>query len=121
MVTLTTEALNTMRAHAERAFPEECVGAVLNDGQVRPLTNVAVDRRTAFSVSAAEHLALEREGVGVAGFYHSHPDGPALPSVADARSANEAYLTLIIPVPGGVAAAPRTFRFEDERFIEVLP
>lgn len=110
-----------MRAHAERAFPEECVGALLGDGQVRPLENAARDRRVTFSISAADYLALEREGVGVAGFYHSHPDGPAVPSEADARSANEAFLTLIIPVLGGVAAAPRTFRFEDERFIEVLP
>ncbi|MDP2274673.1 MAG: Mov34/MPN/PAD-1 family protein [Archangium sp.] len=121
MVTLTTEALNTMRAHAERAFPEECVGALLRDGQVRPLENAAIDRRVAFSISAGDYLALEREGVGVAGFYHSHPDGPAVPSVADARSANEAFLTLIIPVIGGVAAAPRAFRFADDRFIEVLP
>ena len=118
MVTLTTEAMNTMRAHAERVFPEECVGAVLNDGQVRPLKNAAVDRRSTFSISAADLLALEKQG-GVKGFYHSHPDGPAVPSLADARSATAEFHTLIIPVLGGVAQTPRAFRFEDERFTEL--
>lgn len=112
-----------MRAHAEGAFPEECVGALLSDGQVRPLKNVAVDRRSTFCICAADHLALEAEaetkGVVVTGFYHSHPDGPAAPSLADAKHASSTYWTLIIPVPGGVASAPRVFRFEDERFIEV--
>lgn len=119
MVTLTTDALNTMRAHAERVFPEECVGALLSDGQVRPLRNTAVDRRTTFCISAAEYLGLERDGVGVAGFYHSHPDGPAVPSVADARHATAHFCTLIIPVHQGIAATPRAFRFDDDHFTEI--
>ncbi len=109
--------MNTMRAHAERAYPEECVGALLSDGQVRPLKNAAVDRRSTFSISVADFLAVEKKGAQ--GFYHSHPDGPAVPSLADARNATAQFCTLVISVLGGVAKTPRAFRFEDERFTEL--
>jgi proteasome lid subunit RPN8/RPN11 len=126
VVTLTTEVLATMRAHAERAFPEECVGALLSQGELLvtalPLTNIADDRRASFLLSARDYLAVEaearRQGLELRGFYHSHPDGPAVPSLDDAASASPGWWTVILSVMGGVASAPRVFRFEQERFIE---
>ena len=110
---LTDEVLATMRAHAERAWPEECVGAVLSDGATSvPLQNVAIDRRGSFLVSARESIELERtaeaKGLSVLGFYHSHPDGPAVPSAADVASAGGRWM-FIIQVNGGVAAMPWKF------------
>ncbi len=108
--TLTTQAVAIIRAHAERAFPEECVGAVLSDGNVLPLENSAVDRRSGFLVSARDYLAAEshaeRHGVTLRGFYHSHPDGPAVPSASDAEHAIEGFITVIVPVINGVAGVP---------------
>jgi proteasome lid subunit RPN8/RPN11 len=110
VLTLTIPAIATMRAHAERAFPEECVGAVLSDGTVLPLENAAADRRSGFLVSARDYLAAERHadqhGVTLRGFYHSHPDGPAEPSVADVEHAIEGFVTIIVPVIDGVAGVP---------------
>ena len=111
---MTAEVLATMRAHAERAWPEECVGAVLSDGAtVLPLQNIAVDRRTSFLVSARESIALEREasakGLSVLGFYHSHPDGPAEPSGTDVAQASPGRWMFIIPVIDGRAGEPRGF------------
>jgi proteasome lid subunit RPN8/RPN11 len=116
------EVLAAMRAHAERAWPEECVGAVLSDGAVLPLQNVANDRRSSFLVSARESLEVERaaeaKGLNVLGFYHSHPDGPAVPSASDADQASEGRWTFIVQVLDGVAATPRAFFFEHGEFAE---
>lgn len=114
---MTKEVWTALRAHAEAAYPEECVGALLGDGSVRQLTNVAVDRRTGFLVSAKETIAL-LSSAEVRGYYHSHPDGAAVPSREDAANASEGALTLIISVMNGVACPPRAFRFAAGRFVE---
>ena len=110
---MTDEVLAAMRAHAERAWPEECVGAVLSDGAtVVPLQNIAVDRRSSFLVSARESIEVERtaeaRGLSVLGFYHSHPDGPAAPSREDVERAGGRWM-FIVQVTLGVAAMPRAF------------
>lgn len=117
VVTLTPEATNTMRAHAERTFPEECVGAVLSDcATVLPLENSAENRRCGFAVSARDCLWVERtaevKGLEVLGFYHSHPDGPAGPSVSDEAHAEAGRWMFIVRVVGGVAETPRAFRMD---------
>jgi desampylase len=117
VVTLTKEAGAALKAHAEAAFPEECVGALLRDGTVRALTNVASDPRRGFLVSAKETLWL-LSGSEVLGYYHSHPDGSALPSREDAANASEGLITLIISVMNGVASPPRAFRFAEGNFVE---
>lgn len=114
---MTKEVWNALRAHAEAAYPEECVGALLSDGGVRALTNVAVDRRRGFLVSAKETIAL-LSTAQVRGYYHSHPDGPAVPSREDEAQASEGELTLIISVMNGVASPPRAFRLTAGRFVE---
>ena len=75
------EVLAMMRAHAERAWPEECVGALLGHVHTlevaRPLQNVAPNRTAGFLTSASGYLAAEAEGeekgLALRGFYHSHP------------------------------------------------
>lgn len=120
VMTFSSEVSAVMRAHAERAWPWECVGALLGRGDealaARPLENVEPRPRAHFEVSARELLAVEREaearGLSVRGYYHSHPDGPASPSAQDAAFAQAGQWTVIIPVIAGVACAPASFRFE---------
>ena len=120
VTTFSNEVRAELRAHAERAFPAECVGALLGTGTevlfTRALQNVAAEPRAHFEVSAREYLALAREadarGVSVRGFYHSHPDGPPTPSAEDAAHAQPDHVMVIIPVFDGVAAEPHSFRFE---------
>ena len=120
VTTFSNELRAELRAHAERAFPSECVGALLGTGAqvlfTRALENVAAEPRAHFEVSAREYLALEREAearqVSVRGFYHSHPHGPATPSAEDAMHALHGQVMVIIPVFDGVAAELHSFRFE---------
>jgi proteasome lid subunit RPN8/RPN11 len=123
VVTLTLEASNTLRAHAGRVFPEECVGAVLSDGvTVLPLANSAENRRCGFAVSARDCLWVEREaearGLEVLGFYHSHPDGPAEPSASDVAHATPGRWMFIVRVVSGVAQAARAFSMDGLRWLE---
>ncbi len=118
----------SLRAHAEAAYPEECVGALLADGgrlvAAVPLENCATDRRRAFAVHPRDYLAAERSaaarGLTLTGLYHSHPDAPAVPSTSDRETAAPGLFTVIVPVVAGRAGAPRTFHFDDaaDDFVE---
>lgn len=109
-----------LRAHAERAWPEECCGALLGDGAavlvVLPLENAAGDRRRGFLVSARDSLRVaaeaEARGLQWLGVYHSHPDAPAVPSAADVSTAWPDGWTVIIPVREGVAGEVSAYWFD---------
>jgi len=122
-VRLPPEARAEVMRHAEACFPGECCGALLGDerGQVhvRPLGNAAPEPGRAFSLSARDCLAVETEaearGWTVLGFYHSHPDAPAVPSAKDAEFAWAGRWTVIVPVTKAGASAPRAWRFDEAR------
>lgn len=86
-----TDALATIRAHADRAAPDECCGILLGrDGRILetlPAANVAADPRRRFEIDPQAlvdaHRAARAGGPLVIGYYHSHPTGPAEPSAAD--------------------------------------
>ena len=95
MIALGPEHEATLREHARRAYPEECCGALLGqlgspDGEsasvraVQPIDNARADeRRRRYLVEPADYLSAERTaralGLALLGFYHSHPDHPAVP------------------------------------------
>lgn len=120
-----------LQAHARACYPEECVGALLEapTGEVtaRRLVNAAPDRRRGFSLAARDYLAVEAEaergGATLVGFYHSHPDAPAVPSAEDAATAWAGWWTVIVPVQRDGAGLPRVWRFDPERavFAEATP
>lgn len=106
-------------AHAER--PDECVGllggrwgvpgvsGVAGGPAARavtlyPLRNVAHDPRRAYRADELELLralkAMRREELDLVGIYHSHPQGPGVPSDADVRLAAYAVPYLIADLTG---------------------
>jgi proteasome lid subunit RPN8/RPN11 len=107
-----------LTAHAERCYPEECVGALVGDAlavrEAWPLENIAVDRRHGFEVSARALLEVEaradEQGLRVWGYYHSHPDAPAVPSTADAALASPGRLMVIVGVAFARVGAVRGFQ-----------
>jgi proteasome lid subunit RPN8/RPN11 len=113
-VILTSELEQTLRQHAERSAPNECVGALLGHGEVvvevLELTNESPTPRTAFELSAREYLRAERHaearGLEVLGFYHSHVDAPAVPSSRDLEHAASFARLIIVPVREGKAQTP---------------
>src|SRR4051812_23099502 len=89
--------MKEMSAHAERAFPEECCGAMLgrdrDDGvrevvEVLPLDNTKDEnRKRRYLIEPIEQLRAEKtaraKGLDVVGIYHSHPNHPSKASDFD--------------------------------------
>jgi proteasome lid subunit RPN8/RPN11 len=101
--------MDLIYAHASESYPCECFGFLLGvrEGddlvcRVRRGANVAALRPVSYEMDAQEFLAVdsdaERDGLEVIGFYHSHPDRPALPSQADLQRAWASSCYLIVSV-----------------------
>ncbi len=131
-----------VREAAQAAFPEECCGLLIGRvpkgfetprREVRvekalPLPNgwepQALTRTTRYQIDprllAKTELSLSGTGLGIVGFYHSHPSVPAWPSPFDLERAWPCYSYWIVCVREGRAVDSRSWvRSEDGRdFIE---
>lgn len=117
MLPVSNELQRAMRVHAEDTAPHECVGVLLGrGGEVElalPLINSSPTPTRAFELSASEYLRAERaaseRGLEVLGFFHSHVDAPAVPSVKDLEHVQAFRCGFIVPVRNGVAGPPVAF------------
>jgi proteasome lid subunit RPN8/RPN11 len=121
--------LAQIRQHGEQTFPEECGGlllGVVENGirvihEVMPLANIRQDSRhnrvelNPLDYARAERAAAQR-GWGVWGYYHSHPDHPAIPSGFDLEHAPFLeWSYLIVSVRAGQAAEVRAWSVREDR------
>lgn len=118
-----------IRGHLETRYPEEACGGLLakvdEAGVIRVTAAVPMenDRREErgrrYLIGPDDVVALERradrEGVTVVGYYHSHPDAPAIPSDYDREHAWPGYVYLIVSVRDGSAVEARAWRLLDDR------
>jgi proteasome lid subunit RPN8/RPN11 len=108
-VWLSAAHATAIRDAAAAAYPEECCGLLVgwrdNDGVVHvnrivASGNVAASPRDAFEVDAQVRFDVTRAVRGtneaIVGHYHSHPDGPAVPSARDLAQAYEPDLIWLI-------------------------
>jgi proteasome lid subunit RPN8/RPN11 len=100
----------TLFEAARAAWPKECcgllVGREVDDGRallverVIPSPNIAESSETRFEIEPALRIHLEKELRGgksrIIGHYHSHPQGPPLPSPTDALQIYEPELIWLI-------------------------
>ncbi|GBC93631.1 CysO-cysteine peptidase [bacterium HR15] len=125
---LSAQAEHEIRAHARAEYPYECCGALLGTETgghrtveyVLRLANERMDERERrFFISPQQVLMAERrahrEGLLLLGFYHSHPDHPAIPSEYDRRHALPWYSYVIVSVPKGEPSELRSWRLRDDR------
>jgi len=117
-----------IRAHGAETYPHECCGALLgsDDGGSREVRGLhkLVNRRAdsphnRFAVTADDVREAERAaqaaGLEVVGWYHSHPDHPALPSEFDREQAWPWYSYVIVSVINGEAQIMASWRLADDR------
>ena len=96
MIRLDAGILAAIREHGRAAYPEECCGALLGTGgndavrvtRIERIENSSrEERRRRYVVAPLDYARVERladaDGLSVLGFYHSHPDHPAVPSEYD--------------------------------------
>ena len=114
MIGLPATCAAEIRAHGREAYPEECCGALLGyqeDGGAR-VTRIertansrADERGRRFRIAPEEYGRVERlaeaSGLALLGFYHSHPDHPAVPSGYDREHALPFFHYLVLAVVPG--------------------
>jgi proteasome lid subunit RPN8/RPN11 len=114
---------DAIRAHGEETYPHECCGALLGrshgDGWRIEASTRAGNTRTdsahnRYQIAPVELVKIEREarrqGLEIAGFYHSHPDHPAQWSPTDFAEAHWLGCSYVITaVAQGKAAVTNSF------------
>ena len=111
---ITAEHNASIHAHGARDYPHECCGFLVGraEGDVVtvartvPAANTRNDSpRNRFEIDPGELVKTDRaaraEGMGVVGFYHSHPDASAQPSNFDREHAWAGYCYVIVSVRQG--------------------
>ncbi|GIV10298.1 MAG: hypothetical protein KatS3mg019_2389 [Fimbriimonadales bacterium] len=125
---LSPEAAADIRAHAREEYPHECCGALLGieQSETRAITQIirlanerADQRERRFYVSPQQVLMAEWQaraaGLSLLGFYHSHPDHPAVPSDYDREHALPYYSYPIVSVRQGEPTELRSWRLQEDR------
>ncbi|HEY2963732.1 MAG TPA: M67 family metallopeptidase [Pyrinomonadaceae bacterium] len=126
MITIAEKQLTEIREHGVRDYPYECCGLLLgrftSDSKLvtetYPISNAREEsaKRNRFLITPEELLrgeqyARERD-LEVVGFYHSHPDSPAVPSQYDLEHAWPTYSYIIVSTSAN--AANDLFSWEQE-------
>jgi proteasome lid subunit RPN8/RPN11 len=128
VIRLSPPAEAAIRAHGRLAYPEECCGALLGEAngsearvlEAEPVENSRADERgRRFRIEPAQYRrmeALARErGRDLLGFYHSHPDHPAVPSEYDREHALPFFHYVVLAVDSGEPADLGSFRLSEDR------
>ncbi len=110
MIIASKQQLDEIRRHGVRDYPYECCGLLLGrytaEGKVvtetYPISNAREEsaKRNRFLITPEELMRGERYAASrdleVVGFYHSHPDSPAVPSNYDLEHAWPTYSYIIV-------------------------
>ena len=129
MVYLTEEHIKQIEAHGERTFPYECGGMLIGRFEqdqktvveLLPMENAMSESEQhnrvlilPKDVLRAERYAREKK-LDVVGYYHSHPDHPAVPSQFDLDHALPVWTYIIVSVREGKAADVLAWEMENDR------
>jgi proteasome lid subunit RPN8/RPN11 len=128
---------DSIRAHGEETYPHECCGALLGEstlqgwrvtGAIQAGNTRTDSAHNRYSIAPLELVRIEREarrqGIEIAGFYHSHPDHPAQWSVTDFAEAHWLGCSYVITeVAQGKASVTNSFLLtgpgeEDKQFLQ---
>ena len=137
MIIIDKEMKKMITEDGEKKYPNECCGilyGVLNpDGskEVRKIEQIENSFETGeqyhrFRIDEGAMMRAElfsrESGLDVIGFYHSHPDCPALPSDYDTSHALPVYSYIILSVIHSITADFRSYelrRAESDYHFEV--
>jgi proteasome lid subunit RPN8/RPN11 len=129
MIRVPKKQLAEIREHGVRDYPYECCGLLLgrfvDDGktvaETYPISNAREEsaKRNRFLITPEELMRGERyarsRDLEVVGFYHSHPDSPAVPSKYDLEHAWPTYSYIIVSTGHGVSTDLFSWEQEADR------
>lgn len=128
MVEMGKDSERRIEEHGKKTYPEECCGIMLgrSNGGVQTVETVVEfennqdeNRRRRFFVTPqqyiqAEKLAAERK-LELLGFYHSHPDHPAVPSEYDREHALPWFTYVIVSIMNREAKGMAAWLLSEDR------
>lgn len=129
MIGISDTVIEQIKRHAQRDYPHECggmlVGRFSENGakevfETFPLENAREDSRhnrvliLPKDVLKAERYAREKR-LDVVGYYHSHPNAPAVPSQYDLDHALPVWSYVIASVLEGETVEVRSWEMEEDR------
>jgi len=122
-----SQHLDQIRKHGEQTYPYECCGFLLGvrDGETNVLNEAfpaenerQESRETRYLITPQQYKRADdyarTRGLGIIGYYHSHPDHPAAPSGYDLDHScwpGESYI--IVAIEKGKSAALNSFTKPD--------
>jgi len=131
MIQLAAQQRNEIAAHGERDYPYECCGLLLGSfsengkgkicAETYQISNAREEeaKRNRFLIQPEELMRGEKyaasKGLDVVGFYHSHPDHPAVPSVYDLDHAWPVYSYIVVAVKSGRAEDLLSWEMQSDR------
>jgi proteasome lid subunit RPN8/RPN11 len=130
LITLNEVRLNEIREHGQRDYPFECCGLLLgrfeSDGvktvvETYPISNAREEeaKRNRFLIQPEELMRGEAyaraKSLDVVGFYHSHPDSPAVPSTYDLNHAWPTYSYIIVSTGSDQSGDLFSWEMEEDR------
>lgn len=127
---ISAPAWRQMVDHAEAGYPHEVVGVLAGDraaGRVCAVHNLLNERADSpknryhvgpLQLARAEE-ALEAAGHEIVGYYHSHPDHPAIASEVDRDHALPSMAYPILAVALGVVQNARLWWLRDDGLVMV--
>ncbi|HTB14930.1 MAG TPA: M67 family metallopeptidase [Bryobacteraceae bacterium] len=114
MIRINSEAWETMVAHAQSTFPDECCGVMIGktDGEVKNVTSaIAVEnaykgkQEDRYEIRPEDLLAVDKnaraQGLDLIGIFHSHPDCDAYFSKTDLENSCPWYSFVVLSIKGG--------------------
>ena len=130
MIRLSRTAVRTICEHGARSYGDEACGVLYGNvssfrdvksvHRAEPLSNARSDQRhRRFLITPADYARAEataaRNGWSILGFYHSHPDHPAIPSSYDLAHAFPFLSYVIVSVHERLPGELRSFVMTEDR------
>ena len=125
VVQIMKAVVDSIKRHGAGAYPEEGCGFLIGPDaaprridEFRAATNIETEGRALrYRVDPRETLAVTKalsgKGREILGFYHSHPDHPARPSVTDLERGFTWYTYVIVAVEKGRPVDLRAWGLEE--------
>ena len=129
-ITMNRDQLDEIRRHGESDYPHECCGLLIGSfdasgrkvsDELFPISNAREEaaKRNRFLIAPNDLMRGEKYARAsrreVVGFYHSHPDHPAVPSQFDLDHAWPVYSYIIVSVREGRAEDLFSYELRSDR------
>jgi proteasome lid subunit RPN8/RPN11 len=114
MIKINSGAWETMVAHAQATFPDECCGVMVGtiDGDAKQVTTaIALEnaykgkQEDRYEIRPEDLLAADKnaraQGLDLIGIFHSHPDCDAYFSKTDLENSCPWYSFVVLSIKGG--------------------